>query len=411
MSAFARAITAGVLLLLAWLLGRSRTSDETHRAPLIRFVVKHPWLTAGAAAGVTMAAAALLMISGIIPIKASAGHWTITAILLDFAKVRSVATHSWGITSPALDDDFLVVRGAGHYENGCVPCHGAPGRVVPPVMAAMTPTPPELRQRLSRWGPEELFSIVKHGIKFTGMPAWPAQQRDDEVWAMVAFLRRLPGLDASAYQQLVYGERGSAAGGSVPTVAGASDAPRAVRDVCWRCHGVNGTGRDSGAFPSLAGQRAVYLENSLRAFRDSTRFSGVMREIAAHLSDGLMREIALYYERLPARDTDATTVDASAVERGRTIATTGVPDRDIPACGECHGPTQVPKSPAYPKLSGQHVRYLTSQLALLQERRRGGSPHVNLMHVFVDRLRPGEIDDVARYYASLPGSLAPGPTR
>mgnify|MGYP003298824914 CR=1 FL=1 len=27
----------------------------------------------------------------------------------------------------------------------------------------------------------ELFSIVKHGLKFTGMPAWPTQSRDDEV--------------------------------------------------------------------------------------------------------------------------------------------------------------------------------------------------------------------------------------
>jgi cytochrome c553 len=409
MSTVARAIAAGVLLLLAWMLGRSGSPDESRPAPLVRFVVKHPWFTAGAAVGGTIAGAALLVISGIMPLKASTGHWAITEIVLDFAKVRSVATHSWGITPPPLDDDSLIIRGAGHYENGCLPCHGGPGRAMPPVPAAMTPHPPELRQRLTRWRPKELFTIVKHGIKFTGMPAWPAQQRDDEVWAMVAFLRRLPELDARAYQRLVYGE-GGAAGGSAAIVANASGAPRAVRDVCWRCHGVNGTGRDAGAFPGLAGQRAAYLENSLRAFRDSTRFSGVMGEIAAQLSDGLMREIAIYYERLPVRDTDATAVDTSAAERGRMIATTGVPDRDIPACGECHGPTQAPKNPAYPKLSAQHVRYLTSQLALLQERRRGGSPHVDLMHVFVDRLRPNEIRDVAQYYAALSDSPSLGPT-
>jgi hypothetical protein len=116
----------------------------------------------------------------------------------------------------------------------------------------MTPAPPELRQRLSRWRPEELFSIVKHGIKFTGMPAWPVQQRDDEVWAMVAFLRRLPELDAVAYQRLVYGD-GSAAGGSAAIVAGAKDAPRAIRDMCWRCHGVTGTGREAGGFRAWPG--------------------------------------------------------------------------------------------------------------------------------------------------------------
>ena len=37
------------------------------------------------------------------------------------------------------------------------------------------------------WSDEELFWIVKNGFKYTGMPAWPAQGRDDEVWAQVAF--------------------------------------------------------------------------------------------------------------------------------------------------------------------------------------------------------------------------------
>jgi hypothetical protein len=185
----ARIVAAAVLLLLAWRRTGSRTTDdEPRRTPMIRFVSKHPWLSAAAAAVVAITAGVLLLISGIVPIKASSGHWKITAFILDFAKVRSVSTHSWGITPPPLEDDLLITRGAAHYENGCVPCHGGPGRVIPPVMAAMLPTPPELRQRLSRWRPEELFSIVKHGIKFTGMPPWPAQERDDEVWAVVAFL-------------------------------------------------------------------------------------------------------------------------------------------------------------------------------------------------------------------------------
>ena len=40
------------------------------------------------------------------------------------------------------------------------------------------------------------------------MPAWAAQQRDDEVWALVAFLRRLPSLDAQSYRALALGGPG-----------------------------------------------------------------------------------------------------------------------------------------------------------------------------------------------------------
>jgi cytochrome c553 len=229
------------------------------------------------------------------------------------------------------------------------------------------------------------------------MPAWPAQQRDDEVWAMVAFLRRLPQLDATAYRRLTDAEpTETSAQPGLPDLG--DKAPAIVRDLCWRCHGVHGTGK--GAFPSLAGQRAEYLYGSLRAFRDNERFSATMSEIAAKLSDKDMWEIAAYYAALPAKRPEAV-ADSASVARGRTIAAGGFPDRDIPRCAECHGPTAVPKNPAYPVLAAQDVAYLTSQLVLLQERRRGGTPNVELMHVFVNSLGRNEILDVARYFASL----------
>jgi cytochrome c553 len=401
MTTLARAIAALGLVFVSWLLWRSRSREEMVQAPIVRQVVKHPWLTLGAMAAGGMMIAALLVVSGVMPIKASSGHWAITAALLDFAKTRSVSTHSWGITPPPLDDEGMVLRGAGHYESGCLPCHGGPGRSIPPVVAAMTPPPPELTGRIGRWAPEELFSIVKHGIKFTGMPAWPAPQRDDEVWAVVAFLRRLPSLNGTAYRRLVQGELDSTRVPQDPVGAGEdAPVPRVVRDVCWRCHAVDGSGRGPGAFPSLAGQRAAYLYGSLRAYRDRTRFSGIMGEIATRLGDQDMRDISTYFERLPSREPEPAG-DGASIDRGRTIATQGIPERDIPACAECHGPTAVPKNPAYPKLAGQHMHYLRSQLVLLQERRRGGTPRVNLMHTFVNRLRQHDVEDVARYYATL----------
>ena len=404
MTTLVRAIAALGLVFVSWLLWGSRSRDEAVRAPIVRQVVKHPWLTFSALASGGMAIVVLLVISGVVPIKASSGHWRITAVFLDFAKTRSVSTYSWGITAPPLEDEALVMRGAGHYEGACAPCHGGPGRNIPPVMAAMTPTPPELTERVARWAPEELFTIVKHGIKFTGMPAWPVQEREDEIWAMVAFLRRMPALDAAAYRRLVFGEQGAtAAPSALPNPDGQSLPPAAVRDVCWRCHGVSGTGRGIGAFPSLAGQRAPYLNGSLRAFRDKQRFSGIMGEIATGLSDETIHEISVYFEGLPSREPEASGDDA-AIARGKAIATEGVPDRDIPACIECHGPTALPKNPAYPTLAAQHMRYLTSQLFLLQERRRGGTSHLNLMHVFVSRLQRNEIRDVAHYYSALPGN-------
>jgi cytochrome c553 len=398
MTTLVRVIAALGLVFAAWLLGGSKSREEVVQASIVRLAVKHPWLTTGAMAMGALTIAAILVVSGVMPIKASSGHWRITAAFLDFAKTRSVSTHAWGTEAPPLDDEALVLRGAGHYETGCLPCHGGPGRRLPPVMAAMTPPPPELTARVARWTPEQLFSIVKHGIKFTGMPGWPVQQRDDEVWAAVAFLRRLPQIDAAGYRSLAFGD--TAASDAEPDdLATGSQPPAAVRSVCWRCHGMDGTGRGPGAFPSLAGQRAEYLYISLRAFADRSRFSGIMSGIAANLSDDGMRAAASYYAALPPREGDRSD-QPSRLARGAAMASRGVPDRNIPACIECHGPADRPKNPRYPRLAAQHVGYLEQQLRLLQERRRGGTENVRLMHVFVDGLRAEEIRDVSLYYGS-----------
>ena len=65
----------------------------------------------------------------------------------------------------------LVVRGAAHYERSCRACHGSPAAARPPLVMKMTPHPPFLPERMGRWDDAEFFQIVKHGIKFTGMPA------------------------------------------------------------------------------------------------------------------------------------------------------------------------------------------------------------------------------------------------
>src|SRR5690606_25217129 len=91
--------------------------------------------------------------SGVVPIKASSGHWAITEWFLHFSKRRSVKTHSLGVAVPALEDPALVLRGAGHFETACRPCHGAPGFARPVVPMAMTPHPPDLGERVGQWDP------------------------------------------------------------------------------------------------------------------------------------------------------------------------------------------------------------------------------------------------------------------
>jgi cytochrome c553 len=355
-------------------------------------------LLAGLAVGGLLVAA-----SGIMPLKASAGHWPITAWFLHFAMRRSVTTHTLGLQAPALDAPRLVLQGAGHYETGCSPCHGSPQRPPPRIVQHMTPHPPYLPPRISAWESEELFYIVKHGVKFTGMPAWPARQRDDEVWAMVAFLRTLPDLQAEDYQRLVHGEPGTT--GDAPGHSSLAHVPRAVTASCGRCHGIDGRGRGVGAFPRLAGQRSAYLYAALQAYARGERQSGIMAPIAAGLGLDEMRELALYYGSLqePWSSSAPTLHDSAlAIERGKVIASHGIPRQRVPACVSCHGPGATRRNPIYPVLAGQHADYLVLQLELFHKGHRGGSAYAHLMRPVATRLTHAQMRDVALYYASLP---------
>ncbi len=348
----------------------------------------------------------LVAASGVIPIKASSGHWAITRWFLQFSKERSVATHTLGLKAPPLDDRSLILKGAGHYEIGCRPCHGSPELHHPRIAHSMEPVPPYLPDTVTRWKPEELFYMVKHGIKFTGMPAWPAQQRDDEVWAVVAFLLAFPELDAEEYQQLVKGASRTTQQHESLTALEPGTSTIVV-ESCAPCHGLGGNGRELAAFPRIAGQRAEYTAESLKAYARGDRHSGIMEPIAAGISSERIQQLAQYYEQQkpasPAAARDRTT---SAIERGQTIAHEGIPDKDVPACVDCHGPGETPRNRNYPLLAGQYAEYLTLQLTLFQQHQRGGTAYSHLMLRVSAGLNQQQIDDVAQYYSSLSSPVA-----
>jgi len=328
--------------------------------------------------------------SGVIPIEASSGHVAPVQWFLEFSKRRSVATHSRSVGPVRLTEPWFVLKGAGHYHAACLPCHGGPERgAFQHVAQGMSPPPPDPRHVAGSWDAAELFYVVKHGIKFTGMPAWPTQERDDEVRAVVAFLKALPGLDREGYRRLVHGD--------VAPVVTTGIAARA-QALCARCHGADGLGRGSAAFPALAGQPAGYLSGALRAYASGARHSGMMAVVARALEPGELEALAEHYAGLPGRR-GTTPGETASVERGRLLASAGDPARRVPSCVDCHGPGPG-RDPAYPELAGQYEDYLVLQLELFAADRRGGSAHGHLMSHVAPRLTPEQRRDVARWYAS-----------
>jgi len=67
--------------------------------------------------------------------------------------------------------------------------------------------------------------------------------------------------------------------------------------VCSQCHGIRKTSSEA-PFPPLAGRDEEYMENALKQYRDKTRVSEIMNNIAGSLSDRDIDNIASYYSRL-----------------------------------------------------------------------------------------------------------------
>lgn len=348
-------------------------------------------------AAVGVVAIMLFAWSGLYSVAASSGHWALVEAFLRFGMESSVRTHAPALIPPDLRDESLIRLGAGHFHAGCAFCHGSPGTPVGAAALRMLPPPPELQDKVAEWTDQELFWIVRHGIKYTGMPAWPVQGRGDEVWALVAFLRRLPALDAGSYAALALGEVEPRPETARQIVSG-EDRIDTV-EACARCHGLE-TGPRNQLVPVLHGQPREMLEAALRAYRNRGRDSGIMQVAAAELGDKAIRDLAAFYARLPApAAAPAPTQDGSAIGRGAVLAAQGDPDRRIPACLSCHGDAGLP---AYPRLSGQPARYLAGQLAAWQAGLNAGTPGGAVMAPIARRMTPQQTADAAIYFASLP---------
>lgn len=140
---------------------------------------------------------------GLFNVAADEPHSPFVFAVMDTARVRSIKAHASGITVPAGYDAGAGMTGAAeHFSEHCVTCHGGPGTKPNEIAEGMYPKPPDLTHVSERYTPPELFWILRHGIKMSGMPSM-ADDGDAMLWSTVAFLQRLPSLSTQAYDDLL----------------------------------------------------------------------------------------------------------------------------------------------------------------------------------------------------------------
>ncbi len=173
--------------------------------------------------------------------------------------------------------------------------------------------------------------------------------------------------------------------------------------ACAACHGDEGRSQQEDYYPSIAGKPAGYLYRQLLNFRDGRRLHTTMRLMLAYLSDAYLYDIARYYARQSPGHHSLPETNLTEAQKalGKQLAQSGDPERDLPACTQCHGSRLQGRAPYIPGLTGLPSEYLAAQLGAWQAgTRQALTP--DCMATIAQRLNGEDILAVSRWIAHQP---------
>jgi cytochrome c553 len=133
--------------------------------------------------------------------------------------------------------------------------------------------------------------------------------------------------------------------------------------LCAGCHGDDGNSKIE-KIPSLAGQPAFFVLNSLFLMREGVRTVDAMTSFVKDLTDEELDGLSRHYAALPAKPSGEK-IDAALAQKGAAVATQR-------GCVSCHLPTLAGQE-QMPRLAKQRVDYLIPTLKSYRDAPRPGA--------------------------------------
>lgn len=123
-------------------------------------------------------------------------------------KVAMAAIDAWAArfaphgANPVAPTEDNLVAGARTFLNHCAGCHGLPSNANSTFSKSFYPPAPEFFKDMPDMAENENFYIIRHGIRFTGMPGWNQTLNEEETWQVVTFLAHIDKLPPAAEKEL-----------------------------------------------------------------------------------------------------------------------------------------------------------------------------------------------------------------
>ena len=139
--------------------------------------------------------AALWLLPGTFSAKATPPEWEIKGAR--FIRHLATPSHFLKMSNPVLFSPKILAEGRHHFADHCATCHANNGSGKTKMGPNFYPPVPDLRDpAIQTMADGEIFYVIHHGIRFTGMPAWGKglPEEDLESWKLVLFIRHLPNI-------------------------------------------------------------------------------------------------------------------------------------------------------------------------------------------------------------------------
>lgn len=184
-----------------------------------------------------------------------------------------------------------------------------------------------------------------------------------------------------------------------PLIDGSAEDGQSKAVTCGACHGADGNSVNP-AWPSIAGQHAQYIAESIQSFKDGSRADVLMGGQAMILNEQDMKDLGAYYSSQTAAV--KSVADPATVDKGQSIYRGGIKESSAAACIACHGPTgRGNPAASYPSLRGQYAVYTAKQLRDYASDARKSDGPTKVMRDIAKNLSEEDIVAVASYIQGL----------
>jgi len=171
-----------------------------------------------------------------------------------------------------------------------------------------------------------------------------------------------------------------------------------AKQACASCHGPDGNSANPD-FPVLAGQVPGYIAEQLQRFKSGARDNAIMKGIVGGLSDEDMAALDLYFANQSAKGGAIPEGDVNMAKKGEHVYRGGFGPMNVSACMSCHGPSGHGVPRRYPRVAGQHRKYLEQQLLAFKTGKRTSDGDIMTNIAF--RLSEQQIKELAAFMHAL----------